>query len=139
MYAERRRPAWVWIISIFYFLSIAWALLALSLVVFGRLPLNPAQQAYFSRLGTLDWIVSLAIVGCNLGGAVALLMLRKQAPYLFLVGLVISLAQIAWQVQSKSLLALAGGSGLIGLIASPLIALAVIAYGFHLRNRRILR
>ena len=51
----RKRPAWVWIISIFYIISAVWTLFSFFLIFSGALPLPPQQAAYFRSLTSIDY------------------------------------------------------------------------------------
>ena len=95
MSEQRRRPVGVWVISLFYLFSVGYSLLAFYLVFSGKAHPNRAQEAYFASLGPVDWTVVALILACNVGGALSLFLLRKQAAQLFLAGLCISLLQSA--------------------------------------------
>jgi len=81
--ASRKRPTWVWVISIFYLISFLYSSLANYLILTGAIPLNASQKVYYESLTAADWGFTIVILLTNLGGVVALLLLRKQALYLF--------------------------------------------------------
>ena len=50
------RPLAVWVIAIFYLLSIVSTLLSLVSVLTGVVEVTPAQQRYFDSLGPVDYL-----------------------------------------------------------------------------------
>jgi hypothetical protein len=56
----RRRPAWVWVIAVFYVLSAGYTLLSAALILARAVPLSAEQAAYFSSLTRVDWFFTLS-------------------------------------------------------------------------------
>ena len=134
-----KRPALVWVISIFYFLSAGWTTLSLALVLSGGIPLSPAQQQYVSSLTAFDHASTLVIGSSNLAGAVLLLLLRRHA-YLFFAGaLGLGIPLTLYQILTRNWLGAAGGAGLIGAAIGWAISMAVILYARGLVKKGVLR
>jgi hypothetical protein len=78
-----RRPAWVWVISIFFLFSFGYTLICSALVRSGAMPLTPAQRAYFSGLGVFHTAIIVSCGLLTLTATAFLLALRKIAVTLF--------------------------------------------------------
>ena len=131
---ERKRPAWVWVVAVYIFGSTLLALLGFYVVLGSHLPVPPASRAVIDNMTSLDWGVVAVSMTCNVAGAILLVMLRRPAPYLFAATFAISLLHTAWQLATgspgvPSAWAMAVGFG---------IAMAIVAYAFHLRDRGML-
>jgi len=134
-----KRPALVWVISIFYFLSAGWTTLSLALVLSGGIPLSPAQQQYVSSLTAFDYASTLVIGISNLAGTVLLLLLRRHA-YLFFAGAFgLGILLTLYQILTRNWLGAAGGAGLIGAAIGWAISMAVILYARSLVKKGVLR
>jgi magnesium-transporting ATPase (P-type) len=129
------RPLWVWIITIFYAISILFAAFSLYLVLSGKMPGSPIQHAYFAGLTPLDNIVTALIGVCNVGGAISLFLLRKMALPFFITAFGLNVALTIWQISYRNLLAV---SGVVPLGLGLLVSLAIILYAANLSKRRIL-
>ncbi len=106
-----QRPGWVWVISIFFFLSAGWTLLSFYLMHSGAIPLNAAQVAYFDRLTALDYISSVGIGLVHMSAAITLFFLWKVPFYLFATALTVNLLLAMWHVATKGWVAALSGSG----------------------------
>ena len=131
---ERQRPAWVWIIVIYYFGSTALSLLGFYVILGSHLPVPPASRVYFDSLTTLDWIAIALTMLCSLAGAVMLFLLRRLAPILFSAGFAITLLHTVWQLATGA----PQVPSVLGMVIGFAIALAVIAYAFRLRDAGVL-
>jgi len=98
---NKKRPGWVWAISIFYFFSAAYTLLSFYLIYSGKIPLQPAQKAYFESLTIVDMGLTVLLGLSNLIGAVLLFCLRRQAFYFLAFPFAAGLVMTAWQILSK--------------------------------------
>ncbi len=134
-----RRPALVWVISIFYFLSAGWVLLSFSLIYSGAIPLNEAQKAYFQSQTVFDHGSTIVIGASNLVGAILLFLLRKQAFHFFVAAFSVGLALTLYQIVAKNWLGAIGGPGLVGAVISWAISVAIIIYSKRLTARKILK
>ena len=82
---KRKRPIWVWVISIYYFFSIGFGLLSYYLSSIGAIPLTPTQKAYFANLTIFEHGMTLIIGLIGIAGVIALFLMRKVALYLFII------------------------------------------------------
>jgi hypothetical protein len=133
------RPALVWVISIFYFLSAGWVILSFALIHSGTIPLNEAQKEYFRSQTILDYGSTLVIGVSNLVGAVLLLALKKPAFHLFATAFGVGLALTVYQIFAKNWLGAIGGPGLVGAVIGWGISIAIISYSKRLISRGVLR
>jgi hypothetical protein len=134
-----KRPALVWIISIFYFVSAGWTMLSFLLIFSGAIPLNEAQKEYFQSQSPVDYGSTLLIGTANLVGAVLLLLLKKPAFHLFATAFGVGLLLTVYQIFTKNWLGAIGGPGLIGAIIGWGISIAVILYAKRLIDRGVLK
>ena len=135
---KKKRPGWVWAISIFFFLAAGWTLLSFYLINLGAVPLNAAQKAYFSSLTGVDYGLTILMGLANLIGAVALFFLRKVAFYLFVTAFGVNLLLAAWHAVTKGWVAAIGGSGFVGTVIGWALLIAVCIYSWRLIQRGVL-
>jgi hypothetical protein len=121
----RKRTIWIWVIFIFLGLYTGISLLGMIQVHSGRLPLSPAQKAYFESASFLDIALTLACSLFILCGAFALLLLQRVAFHLFVIGLVLSAVDHVWDFVARVELSSAAGGGGDTLHA-------IVYYGFVL-------
>ena len=136
--APRKRPKWVWVISVFFFLSASWTLYSIYLVETGAVQLQPDQVAYFDNLTGIDYTVSIIIGLANLLGAVALFMLRAVSFYFFMAALLLNVILHIWHILNKGWADAVGGPGMIGALIGLIILVAVCSYTYSLKKHRIL-
>ena len=136
--ATKKRPGWVWVISIFAFFSAGWTLLSFYLIGTGAVPLDAAREAYFSSLTGLDYGLTIFMHSAWLLGATALFLLRKFAFYLFATALGASLLITAWHAVTKGWVAAFGGPGLFGALIAFAFGVAVCLYSWRLIQRGVL-
>ena len=137
--SRRKRPIWVWIISIFYLISAGWTLFSFFLIFSGAIVISPAQEAYFNSLTTTDFTLTIAVGGANLVGAVTLFLLRKVAFYFFLAALGTTLMLTAWHWTTKGWAEALGGAGLTGALIGYGLSFAVCVYAWRLTKKGTLR
>ena len=135
----RKRPALVWVISIFYFVSAGWTILSLALIYSGVIPLKEAQKTYFDSQTLCDHGSTLVVVVTNLAAAVLLFLLKKPAFHLFATAFFIGLMLTVYQVIVKNWLGVIGGPGLVGAIIGWGINMAIIIYSRRLISRGVLK
>ncbi len=122
MSADGKRPLLVWIISIFYFLGSGLSLLVYS----GAVPL-PFTESGFHSAPLVNRVLTILLVLVNLGGAIALFLLRRYALYLFAAALILQLFLSVWHPPSTGFSHAAG----IGVLASSLgLPLLVCLYAW---------
>lgn len=135
---NKRRPGWIWAISIFSFFSAFYTLLSIYLVHSGKILLQPAQKAYFARLTSIDMGLTIFLGLTNLTGAVLLFYLRKQAFYLFTIALAANLLTTLWHIFNKGFIAAMPSGGLMGMLIGWGILVAVCMYTKRLEKAGIL-
>jgi hypothetical protein len=135
---KKKRPGWVWAISIFFFLSPGWTLLSFYLIGTGVVSLNAVQKVYFSNLTTIDYILTILIALANLLGAVALFLLRKVAFHLFITAFSVNLLLTAWHTVTKGWIAAMGGPDLLSALIGWALLVAVCIYSWRLIQRGVL-
>ena len=133
------RPAWVWVITVFYVLSIGFSVLSVALLFSGALPLTPAQRTYFANLGPFDYMMSLGLGLLTLTATIFLFALRKVAVPLFAASLFFNLGFSIVHATTTVWARAMGGSGLIGALIGWAILGIVALYARHLRQLGVLR
>jgi hypothetical protein len=137
--ARPKRPIWVWVISIFFFVSAGWTLLSFALIFSGIIPLDAAQKAYFDKLTAVDYAATLIIGACNFIGAIALFLLRRIAVPLFATALALTLVMTIWQSATKGWVEAMSGPGLVGALVGYALLIVVCIYAWHLSRKGVLR
>src|SRR5215831_11654516 len=136
--ARWRRPVLVWAVFVWYVFSAGYTLLSFALIFAGRIPLSAEASRYLSSLSPLDYTATILALLLSVGGAVALLLLRRAAPYLFSAALLLNIASVALHALTKGLVAALGAGGPIGLILGSGIAVLVCVYAWRLYARSTL-
>lgn len=134
----RKRPIWVWVISIFYFVSALWTLFSFYMIYSGALPLPPEQARYFASLTALDYFFTVATACLSIAAVIALFLLRKAAFYLFLAGLGLDIVLSVEQLIANDLPAALGLAGLVGAAFGWVILGAICYYTWRLKKRGVL-
>ena len=135
---KTKRPAWVWVISVFYFISAGFTLLSFSVIGSGDAQLNSAQQAYFDSLTAVDYVVTITMGSANLLGAVLLFLLKKPAFYLFVGTFCAGILVAVWETITTNWVAAISPGGLVGAAIGWAISLAVCMYCWRLIQRGVL-
>jgi hypothetical protein len=104
----------------------------------GAIPLNAAQQAYYRRLGVVDYLSSMAVGLITAVAVVQLVRLRKSAVVAF--GATLALNAALWLVQflRGGITQALGGSGLVGALLGLVLLSAVFLYARRLREKGVL-
>ena len=138
----RARPAWVWVISIFFFISVSWNILSYYLVYSGVFPLEPTQEALLGSFTVVDHSLSVAIAVLNLAGALSLFLLRRRAYHFFLAALSLNLVTMIWYFVARGgvrkFLEATGWAGLIGQMMGLGLLTAVWLYARKLKKSGVL-
>ena len=134
---KRRRPGWVWVICIFFFVSAGWTVLSYAMILGGVVPLNDAQRQYFTSLSLFDYASTLVVAVLNLSGAVLLFMLRRQAYYLFVSAFALGLLLVIYQILARHWLS-AIMPGFVGVVIGWFISIRIITYARGLMKRGVL-
>lgn len=133
-----KRPTWVWVISLFFFISAGYTILSYALIYSGSVPLTAGQKAYFSSLSYFDHAAAVTIAFLNITAAVLLFRLKRLAPFFFLSAFFLGLLSFSYQIAAKNWLASINGAGLLGVVIGQLLLVAIIFYAFRLRKRGVL-
>jgi hypothetical protein len=96
--AAKKRPSWVWVISIFYALSFVWTVLSVYLIFSGSIPTTPEVKAYFGSLSAFDYGLATVQILVSLSATVALFLLRRLATYLFWSSLAVEVVWHVWHI-----------------------------------------
>lgn len=134
----RSRPLGVWAIAAFYLLSAGWTLLSFVMVLSGAVPLTPADEAYVTSLGVLDYLGSLGVGAITCAGAVLFFALRKAAVMLFSIGLALNVAVSLVHAATTDFLAVMSGPGLLGMLIGWALMAGVVLYARSLQRQGIL-
>ena len=129
----RRRNGWIWLITIFYTMSVGWTLLSFSLILSGSIPIKTAaQRAYFEALSSADILLTVLIGVANFSGALALFLLRRVAFCLFVVAFATTTLLSLWHIATKGWIQALGGADFVGAISGYGIAAVVCVYSWKL-------
>jgi hypothetical protein len=135
----RKRPVWVWIISLFYVLGAVATSLSFIEIFSGMVPLDQAHKIYFQSMTPFDWSLT-AIIGLgNLVGAILLFILRRWAYFFFAGAFLISLLQEIYQVGARNLIGVLGIAAFVGSIIGYGINIAIIIYSRSLAKSGLLK
>ena len=146
--APQRRPVLVWVISIFFLITLPLALLSLALIPLmasGIIPVSDAQRAYFQSQGIVDYALSALTLVLNIAGVIFLFLLRRPALYCFGGGFFINVLNSIYQIIFKDWIGAISSSsaGMIGAIIGAGIAvtinLAIFLYVLYLYVTKVLR
>jgi hypothetical protein len=129
----------VWVIAIFYLLSIASTLVSLAAVVTGIESVTPAQKRYFDSLGPIDYLGNLLILLISGWAVVEFFLLRRAAVRAFVIALAMNVALTAFHLMATNWREAAGGSGLPTVIVSWIVSVAVLLYARNLERRGVLK
>ncbi len=130
------RPALLWVISSFYFISLGLVWVFFSRVYSGAIPVN---TEYLASLTWLDYGSMVVIGTLNLLGAVMLLLLRRYAFHLLSSALALSLAVTVYYIVATNRLGNVGGSGLVAMNIGLMMNMGTVLYSRALVKKGILR
>ena len=134
----RRRPVWVWVISLYYALSGFSTVVTLPLTFSAPLGVDDTQRAYFESLGPLDFVAT--VVGSLLAMAFAwsFFRLRARAVPLLIVLEAYTAAFTARAALTSGWIEVVGTLGIATMTVGFLLWLAVLFYALALRRRGVL-
>src|SRR5689334_8960971 len=81
----RKRPAFVWVITVWKTLGLLFSILSLALVYSGSIPLPREAQEAIDKLTVVDWTMSCILLVLAAISIYLLFALKRQAPF-FLTG-----------------------------------------------------
>jgi hypothetical protein len=141
----RIRPGWVWGIVILYIVSTASAIFTQVLRVLNVLPTTPVTDEYYSKLTTVDWVLTVVIGAIQLIAAVLLWLLRRQALWLFAAAFFLGTGNFIWQILGKGLGQIFASFGVIGVVSmifglalGLILSAAILAYVWSLCRNGVL-
>jgi uncharacterized MnhB-related membrane protein len=135
----KKRPGWVWVISIFYGLSTIYTPLSFYIIYSGLVPLAGAQKAYFDGLGVVDWAVTAVGALIMLAAVIALFLLRRVSIKLWGAVIVFSVLSYLYNVIAKNWLAALDIAGIIGAAVGFTLIVAIFFYTRRLDARGYLK
>ncbi len=136
--AAAKRPKLVWVVFLFYIVSVGYTALSFVLIFAGVVPMAPAQATYFKNLSLFDWAITALLGLFNVAAAIAIFQLRKVAVYLFTASLALMLLQTLMHVLTTNFLAALSGAGTVGLLIGYAILIAVCLCAWRLKARGVL-
>jgi hypothetical protein len=128
----------VWVIAVFYSLSIASTLVSLAAVVTGIVEVTPAQQRYFDSLGPVDYLGNSLILLISTWAVIELFLMRKAAVRAFVIALAMNVGLTAFHLIATNWREAAGGSGLATVVVSWIVSAVVLLYARQLERRGVL-
>jgi hypothetical protein len=139
--ATKKRPGWVWVISIWFAISSVVASLLAYLTFSGVFPMTAQLKAYIGSLSTIDYVFTVVQPLLSVSAAVALFLLRRQATYLFWGLLGVGVASHVWQYDLRAGITGSGSTSdaSTGAFFAMGIQLAICIYVEYLKRRGTLR
>ena len=122
--AAKKRPGWVWVISIFYALSFVSTVLSVYLIFSGAIPTTPAIKGYLGSLTAFDYGFAIVQVLISLSATVALFLLRRLATYLFWSSLSVEVVWHVWHIALRS--GIAAIKSMTGASAEDFIGIGIL-------------
>ena len=98
---SRSRPAGVWVICLYYFLTAGFTLLSLVMVHQGAAALSPEQKSYLATMTAADYMMTIVSAALTLSAVVSLFLLRPVAFPLFCAALALSMAFTIWHILTR--------------------------------------
>lgn len=133
----RKRPIGVWIIKVYFAISIPLVLYGLYLMLSDQAPMSDGQAVYVSNIDPLDITATVMIGISNVIGAISLFYLRKAALTFFSVSLAINIALTVWHIISRGFVEVIGG--IWPIVLGLALILSIIGYTAHLSRKQILQ
>jgi hypothetical protein len=130
-----KRPKLVWVVFLFYLLSVGYTALSFFLIFSGYVSVSAEQAAYFRNLSVFDWAITCLTATLNLAAAISIFLLRKVAFFFFVISLGLSVLQTLVQVFTTNFVAALGGPGALGVVIGFAISIAVCTYAWRLKAR----
>mgnify|MGYP001820639095 FL=1 len=133
----KKRPVWVWIISVFTFLTAGITLLAI--LAAAMLPINEVETDV-APATLFDYVAALVFSLAAVVAAIYLLRLRKAAFYWFTVPFVASVLLSFWDAMTTGVAESMIGQDVVGYaVFGAVIGLAICVYCWRLIKKGILQ
>jgi hypothetical protein len=135
---KTKRPVGVWIVSVYFALSIAGTVISLIDLLAGDMSLTPAQQAYFDSLGPTDYIGGATTLLLSSWAAVELFRLRARAVTILFVVLALNAGASLYHLLATNWSDALGMAGLSGVAAALSLLGIILVYAWTLQRRGVL-
>jgi hypothetical protein len=143
---SNRRPVWVWVIFVFYVVSVGWGLALQCLMFLGLYTLPPEQQALVGDMSAAARLFAVASGILALVAATSLWLLRKVAFPLFSLVLVLGIGATVKHTLPGGMYNKMFAQGPImtfvtvfSVTGGVLLSVAIWWYVLHLRRRGVLK
>lgn len=138
METQHKRPIWIWVITLYFAISIPLTLYSFYSALTGAVALAPAQAAYFSAMTKLDYFITAVTFLCMACGAISLFLMKRIALNFFILSLICNIGLALWQLVDGRLSGLVGSGamGLVGIIAGFLLILTITLYTAQLAKMK---
>jgi hypothetical protein len=133
-----RRPLGVVLISVYYFFSAGYTLIASTLARTGAVELDPVQRAAVAGVTLTDYLFVVLAACLMLSAAIALLWLRRVAFPLFCAALALTVSVTIWNILTRHWMSARGAGSVMGAAVAWTIMLLVCVYTARLRAQGIL-
>ena len=133
-----RRPIGVWIVCVYFAVSIAATVISLVQLLEGEMSITPAQQAYFEKLGPTDYIGGATTLLLSSWAAVELFRLRKRAVAILSTVLILNLGASLYHLIATNWSEALGMTGLAGVAAGLSLLSLILIYAWTLQRRGVL-
>ena len=123
-----KRPKGVWVIVIFYALSVAWTLLSLWLVYSKRVPVPVATAEYLNSLSALEHAYTAATILLMVAFLVSLFLMRRVAVTIFTIYIALNGFSFLWSIVFRNFLSSVTVASLVGTVFAWAILVVVYLY-----------
>ncbi len=136
--STKERPIWVWIVSLFRIASSLIALWSYYLVLRGKMTMTNLERPFYENWTFFDYAIRIFISLIDLIGAVAFLLLRKAAFYLFTAALIVFVISTVREFIKGTFQSMHVTASIIALVIGYGITIAIWLYSWKLLRKGIL-
>lgn len=136
---SRKRPGWVWAISVFYAFSLISTPFTLYMVYAGTLPMSPEQKSYYSSLGITGWFMSFASLAIMAVAVISFFLMKKTSIKAWLALNIVSVLGLIYNAAATNWLAAVGMAGLVSSVIGVAITMSIYFYAKRLDARLLLK
>lgn len=134
----RKRPKFVWIISIFCLFSTGWTILSFFLIYSGLIPPDEVQKSHFNSQDILVITVTLIMGLLNILGAILLFLLRRHAFHCFVTAFACGILLTVYNMTLRNWTGTIDGPEVLRPLSGWFIYIIGILYSNKLMNDKIL-
>jgi len=132
----KKRPKWVWAITILFFISLVFTAYSQYAVYMGLIELPASVKAHYDNLGMIDYGIMFISGIVGIAAVVTLFMLKKTTTRLWAIYLGVSvLVQVYTAVSTPEYLKTIETPGIVGIIIGVVIMVAIYLYTRRLDAR----